>query len=59
MERGAAVVKVNGCERCGQDRGVEGVTTVQIERTQDGKLEWIHVRECRECATKQAQEETQ
>lgn len=50
---------MNTCERCGQDRGVEGVTTVQIERATDGRLEWIHVRECRECARKQAQEEAQ
>jgi len=45
------------CERCGKDRGVDGVTTVELARAQDGRIEFIHVRECRECAAKPAQGE--
>ena len=46
------------CERCGQDRGIHGVTTVVVKRTQDGRLVFIYARECRPCAEQQARLDT-
>jgi hypothetical protein len=44
------------CERCGGDVGTEGVLTVILSK-KDGHIEALDVRECRECARKQAKEE--
>lgn len=52
MKRGTCT-----CDRCGQDVGVEGVVTVELERCPNGRIDFIHVRECRECAVKAAREE--
>lgn len=49
----------NRCDRCGQDCGTEGVTTVLLERRQDGGIDAMPVRECKPCASKQANEEAQ
>lgn len=43
------------CDRCGQDVGTEGVVTVLVERNKAGRLESLPVRECRECALREAQ----
>lgn len=45
------------CERCGVDVGTDGVLTVVLERTKNGTIEALPVRECRGCAAQQAQEE--
>lgn len=46
------------CDRCGVDVGTDGVVTVMLAKNQEGAIEALPVRECRECALKQAREET-
>lgn len=51
------MLKANDCDRCGQDRGTDGVTTVELDRRPNGTIEFMHIKECRPCALKQAHEE--
>lgn len=46
------------CSKCGKDVGTDGVVTVEITTTEDGRKHGVYYRECRECAQAEARKES-